>query len=120
MGTKLAFITYETPFASAGGVAAVIGRLPIYVKNAANLETVVLTPYHHSIARTASLATADKGTAQVMHNHAPLSIRLRHHNKDVSWYFVAPESPLFFAGHPHPYLVGAQFYPLTHAGRRCR
>ena len=75
METKLAFITYETPFAPAGGVAAVMGRLPIYVKKASNLETVVLTPYHHRIARTASLATAEKGTAQVMYNHEPLSIR---------------------------------------------
>ena len=56
MSVKLAFVTYETPFAPAGGIAAVMARLPNYVSKASGLETIVITPYHHKIGKDRGFA----------------------------------------------------------------
>lgn len=61
MPTKLAFVTYETPFAPSGGIAAVMGHLPAFVKKASQFEAIVLTPYHHKIDKTTALPTKDAG-----------------------------------------------------------
>jgi len=106
MSVKLAFVTYETPFAPAGGIAAVMGRLPHYVFKASGLETVVVTPYHHKIEKTASLPTQEVGQTLVDSPSGNLPIKLRLYKKDVLWYFLQPEQPDFFAGHPHPFRVG--------------
>jgi glycogen synthase len=107
MVTKLAFVTYETPFAPAGGIAAVMGRLPACVQQASGLETIVLTPFHHKIARTTALQTEDAGQVVVTYGNAPLDVRLERYHTEVSWCFLQPQNVRFFAGTPHPYLVGA-------------
>lgn len=107
MVTKLAFVTYETPFAPAGGVAAVMGRLPAFVQQASALETIILTPFHHKIARTNTLQTEDAGQVVVTYRNAPLDVNLKRYQTDVSWFFLQPQDARFFLGTPHPYLVGA-------------
>lgn len=42
MPKKIAFIAYEPPFAPCGGIAAVMGRLPGYVKDTSGLEVIVM------------------------------------------------------------------------------
>jgi glycogen synthase len=106
MSTKLAFVTYETPFAPAGGIAAVMGRLPNYIFKASGLETVVVTPYHHKIGNTTSLPTKEVGQTLVHTPNGNLPIKLRLYEKDVLWYFLQPEQAAFFAGSPHPFRVG--------------
>ena len=106
MGTKLAFVTYETPFAPAGGIAAVMGRLPACVQQASRLETIVVTPFHHNIARTTALQTEDAGQVVVTYGNALLSVNLKRYHADVAWFFIQPQDMRFFAGRPHPYLVG--------------
>ncbi len=98
MPTKLAFVTYETPFAPAGGIAAVMGRLPHYILKASGLETIVVTPYHHKIGKTANLPTQEVGQTLVDSPNGNLPIKLRLYEKDVLWYFLQPEQPDFFAG----------------------
>ena len=106
MPTKLAFVTYETPFAPAGGIAAVMGRLPHYVFKASGLETIVVTPYHHKIGKTANLPTQEVGQTLVDSPNGNLPIKLRLYEQDVLWYFLQPEQPDFFSGTPHPFRVG--------------
>ena len=106
MSTKLAFVTYETPFAPAGGIAAVIARLPNYIFKASGLETVVVTPYHHKIGNTANLMTQEIGQILVDSPGGTFPIKLQLYKRDVLWYFLQPEQPAFFAGTPHPFRVG--------------
>jgi glycogen synthase len=107
MTTKLAFVTYETPFAPSGGIAAVMGRLPASVKSASQLEVVVLTPFHHKISKTSALATVDAGDTVVTYGGNQLKVNLKRYDADgISWYFLQPEHPKVFSGFPHPYLVG--------------
>jgi glycogen synthase len=48
---NIAFVSYETPFAPCGGIAAVMGRLPARVQAASHVETIVVTPFHHRIEK---------------------------------------------------------------------
>ena len=106
MSVKLAFVSYETPFAPAGGIAAVMARLPNYISKASGLETIVITPYHHKIGKTASLSTEEVGRILIESDNGNSSIKLQLYKQDVLWYFLQPEQPEFFAGYPHPFRVG--------------
>ncbi len=106
MSVKLAFVTYETPFAPAGGIAAVMARLPNYVSKASGLETIVVTPYHHKIGKTAGLPTQEAGRILIQSDNGNFPIKLQLYKQDVLWYFLQPEEPGFFAGYPHPFRVG--------------
>jgi len=106
---KIAFVTYETPFAPCGGIAAVIGRLPGYVKKASGLETIVITPFHHKIEKTSSLKVETAATLNVRYESDSIPVALCKYNDPKtswSWYFVKPENENFFGGFPNPYLVG--------------
>ncbi len=46
MNKIIAFITYESHWFHAGGIAAVMGQLPSATEVAAQLPTVVVTPFH--------------------------------------------------------------------------
>ena len=41
---NIAFVSYETPFAPCGGIAAVMGRLPARVQAVSHVDSVVITP----------------------------------------------------------------------------
>ncbi len=107
MAERLAFISYETPYAPCGGIAAVMARMPGYVRTAAGLDTVVITPFHHRIEKTSSLALDWVGNVQVETPAEGLAVdigRLVDKN-GLAWYFLKAQDESFFAGERHPYDV---------------
>src|SRR5690242_12586760 len=103
---NFAFVTYETPFAPGGGIAAVIGQLPGYLKAASGVPTLVISPFHHKIARMATLKTNRIGEISVPFEKQALTVSLCHYADKWPWYFLLPEDKQFFAGERHPYDVG--------------
>jgi len=51
----IAFITYETPFAPGGGIAAVMAHLPQAIQSISQVPTFVVTPFHFKIEKTSRL-----------------------------------------------------------------
>lgn len=102
----IAFVTYETPFAPCGGIAAVMRHLPGQVAKATGEFTCVITPYHHRIERTQALPAETLKTIELETPDGPLRFSLRRHDEEWPWFFIAPENQEFFAGYPHPYACG--------------
>ncbi len=107
MAERLAFISYETPYAPCGGIAAVMGRMPGYVQAAAGVETIVITPYHHRIEKTRSLPLEWIGRIAVKTaaGELPVDIGFLVDKNGLAWYFLKAENEAFFAGERHPYDV---------------
>ena len=113
MNTSIAFVTYETKYAPSGGIAAVVSHLPQAIKHASGLRTIVLTPYHWRIERTAALQAEPFAHTQVHYLGTDLSLEVvRHVDLDgFEWFFLRPQDEdlftiaeeRFFAGAPHPY-----------------
>jgi glycogen synthase len=103
-----AFVTYETPFAPCGGIAAVLKYLPSAVAELSSQNRAcVLTPYHFQLAPTARLSTDEIARFEIELPDSSLSARLLLHKKGgVDWFFLAPERSDIFAGKEHPYAVG--------------
>lgn len=101
----LAFVSYETPFAPCGGIAAVMGRLPAQVQAAAQCETIVITPFHHRIEKTAKLARTLEGNFGVSFQGRTVMVNIFRHDDKVPYYFLQPEDGRLFAGQRHPYDV---------------
>jgi glycogen synthase len=108
MDQKIAFTSYETPYAPCGGIAAVMARLPGYMMSVSGLETVVITPYHHQIEKTTTLALEWLGEVSVPYEDLIMEVKVgRLVDRDgVAWVFLKVEDPRFFAGIRHPYDVG--------------
>ncbi|MSR56921.1 MAG: hypothetical protein EXS05_04535 [Planctomycetaceae bacterium] len=100
---NIAFVSYETPFAPCGGIAAVMGRLPARVQATSHLETIVVTPFHHAIEKMAALGRSHEGTFGVPFEGRTVVCHLYRHDLQVPFYFVLPESRDYFAGKRHPY-----------------
>ena len=109
MAERLVFISYETPYAPCGGIAAVMGRMPGYVQAAAGLETIVVTPYHHRIEKTRSLPLEWIGRVGVKtaarETPVPVDIGRWVDKNGLGWFFIKPQDEAFFAGQRHPYDV---------------
>lgn len=108
MATKLAFVTYETPFAESGGIAAVMARLPGYAQIASGLDTIVITPFHHKIEKMNSLETNSVDEFEVSFDNKPIKVDIRCYNDEqfkLSWYFLKPLNTEYFAGSPHPIVL---------------
>ena len=107
MPARIAFVTYETPFAPAGGVAAVMGRLPAQVGLAAGLHAAIFTPFHYRITRTAALAEQLElvGSLSMPYQASRVSVNVLKLERGGTWYFIAPADQRFFAGNRHPYDV---------------
>ena len=107
MAERLVFISYETPYAPCGGIAAVMGRTPGYVQAASGLETIVITPYHHRIEKTRSLALEwiGKVSVETAAGELPVSIGRWVDKNGLAWYFLKAQDEAFFAGERHPYDV---------------
>ena len=105
MGRKLAFVTYETPFAPGGGIAAVMERFPAVMRRVGGLETIILTPFHHRIRETAKLETSPAGELRIGPDARRVRIRLLTGRHGLPWYLLEAEDKEFFAGFPHPYRV---------------
>jgi glycogen synthase len=104
---KIAFVTYETPFAPAGGIAAVMGRLPEQVGRASGVETVVLTPFHHGIPKTADLPVERVAKLAFGGKH-PQHAELLRHRERPAFHFIRHEDVSVFAGAPHPYRLAPE------------
>ncbi|MBI3862107.1 MAG: glycogen/starch synthase, partial [Planctomycetia bacterium] len=102
---NIAFVSYETPFAPCGGIAAVMGRLPARVQSASHVDTVVITPFHHRIEKMASLGRSHEGSFGVTIADRTVVMHLYRHDDKIPFYFLLPEDRRFFAGRRHPYDV---------------
>lgn len=112
MAVNLAFVTYETPFAPCGGIAAVMKSLPAQVKKASGLNTVVFTPFHYKNKKTSSLASEmsliGKVTVPYLWERIQVKVYRYTSSDELSWYFLLPEDDRFFAGKDHPYDLKAE------------
>jgi glycogen synthase len=107
---NIAFITYETPFAPGGGIAAVISHLPMAVQSASKIPTFVITPFHFNIKKTSQLESEMKilTSFEVTFGQKNIPVDILLLQKEVGWIFIKPheENPLqyhFFSGQKHPY-----------------
>jgi glycogen synthase len=106
MPQRIAFVTYETPFAPCGGIAAVMSRLPRAVCKAAGVQTAVITPFHHRIPKTTNLDLDEIARGSVDYEGGKLGFSvLELVTDEISWFFIRPEREDFFAGSPHPFRV---------------
>lgn len=103
MRTIIAFVVYETPFAPAGGVAAVMRFLPEYVKKAAGVETIVFTPMHKSAKFPQDAALTSMGKVMVPVGRERTTVELLRLDKGLPWYFLKPLEGEYFEGSAHPY-----------------
>lgn len=114
MSQQFAFISYETRFAPAGGIAAVMNYLPSYLQKASRLETIVVTPFHYKTEATfkseqkmnsVGNIEVSVGVGEARETILVDILGLTHNNH--SWYFLKPVGhPELFAGTPNPYRVG--------------
>jgi glycogen synthase len=104
---NVAFVSYETPFAPCGGIAAVMGRLPAQMQAASGWPTIVITPFHHRIEKTASLKRTHEANVGVPYEGRTISVNIFRYDDKVTWFFLLPEDDRFFAGTRHPYDVPA-------------
>jgi glycogen synthase len=120
MPKRIAIVTYETPYAPCGGVAAVLKRLPGHIAQAVDAETMVLTPYHRNIESTSQLATEPAGELTVPLQGVPVRVELlSHHDRHGQhWLFLAPARPDIFAGKRHPFDVASNQVELARQLRR--
>jgi glycogen synthase len=102
---NIAFISYETPFAPCGGIAAVMGRLPAKVQAASHVESIVVTPFHHQIEKMASLGRSFEGSFGVTVADRTVVFHIYRHDLKLPYYFLLPEDRRYFAGRRHPYDV---------------
>lgn len=113
MPKRIGLVTYETPFAPCGGIAAVMSRLPGALDRATKCPVGVITPYHRHIAPTTAARAEMDPVATVRVTRGPMGLDvdiLRHPGRAgyaVPHYFVAPRDHSSFAGARHPYDVPA-------------
>ena len=112
MDKKIAFITYETPFAPGGGIAAVMAHLPQSLQEVSRIPTLVISPFHANIAKTTNqelrMVTID--TIQIPFDLELFDLEIKLLDEEISWIFLKPQGdfhqvPPFFAGQRHPYDV---------------
>ena len=112
MANRIAFITYETPFAPCGGVTAVMNYLPEMVERVTNCPTTIITPYHYKISKTSSLAPSMTRLAemQIPYRSYQINVEILEYTHPMRWVFLRaldkpPRENPFFAGEHHPYDV---------------
>src|ERR1700733_5792276 len=110
MNKLITFITYESPWFAAGGIAAVMGQLPFATAMAAHLPTIVITPFHIKPKKIAALETQVIGNVLLTYAQSEIQITVLYINAQCPWYFLRVEEcqeiqPPFFAGVRHPYDV---------------
>jgi glycogen synthase len=101
------FVSYESPFAPGGGIAAVMKHLPAHLSQASKSEVIVITPFHRKIQKTVSLEKKMSVVAilQVKFEDRLQDVQLLRLDQDGIWYFLKPADPRLFIGARHPYDV---------------
>jgi glycosyltransferase involved in cell wall biosynthesis len=113
MDTIIAFITYESPWFPAGGIAAVMDQLPSATEAAAQLPTVVITPLHLNSAKIAALQMQEIEVLEMAYETDLILAPVLHYHAGCSWYFLNVDyrtefhGPVF-AGKRHPYDVSKE------------
>lgn len=102
---RIAFVSYETPYAPAGGIAAVMGKLPQAMNALRPGDITVVTPFHHQIPDTAKLAFSLEFVAEFEVSYKSHTIKIRLLRGPNNYLFLRPDGDQYFAGTPHPYLV---------------
>ncbi|QGJ71847.1 Hypothetical protein PBC10988_35590 [Planctomycetales bacterium 10988] len=104
---RIAFLSYETAFAPCGGVAAVMSHLPEAIQQRVGKPTILVTPLHYRIAKSQKLFSKMEfvGCVTVRHEGYPITIQVLRWIDKISWYFLLPDDPRYFAGVRHPYDV---------------
>lgn len=110
MDKHLAFITYETPFAPGGGIAAVMAHLPRAMQSISQIPTFVITPFHYKIKKTADLEREMEliATLNLTFDSAQINVDVKLFYDGISWLFLKPrnlkqQGNRFFSGERHPY-----------------
>lgn len=108
MVDRLALVTYETPSAPCGGIAAVMKHLPPALQRKSGLPTVVIAPCHGRIPsmRPVLERSEFRGSVRVPFDGAEITVHLLRHVADWTTYYLLPDDPRFFAGVKHPYDLG--------------
>lgn len=107
---RIAFVTYETPFAPCGGIAAVMAHLPIAFQEESKMPVTVITPFHYKIENTIKAEGDTKliGETMVTYAHQILRFQILKLIDRIEWVFIKcldnpeGERPLF-SGARHPY-----------------
>lgn len=109
MVDRLALVTYETPSAPCGGIAAVMKHLPPALQRAAGLPVVVIAPCHHRVPSMRAVIERSefRGAVRVPFDGGEVLVHILRHVSDWTTYYLLPEDPQFFAGVRHPYDLGA-------------
>lgn len=120
MSQSVAFVTYESPFAPSGGIAAVMSRLPEAIASASRLSTYVFTPFHSRIPKTTSLKDemTSLGKIIVPYGAEKITVNINLLERKVNWCFLEAEDERFFAGLRHPYDLSTQPDQLSKNLRR--
>ena len=112
MDKHIAFITYETPYAPGGGIAAVMAHLPQAVQSVSQVPTFVITPFHFNIEKTSRLeADMDTiATLEINFYSKQIAVEVKYFHDQVGWIFIKPNLPKshsfqLFSGARHPYDV---------------
>ncbi len=110
MSKRTTFITYETPFAPCGGIAAVMDHLPIAYQEVSRSPITVISPFHKNIQKTLQVEKEMSLVGEVTIHFVEQALRfaiLRLQDR-VEWLFLkaldvpVAEAPLF-SGLLHPY-----------------
>lgn len=110
MAKRIAFVTYETPYAPCGGIAAVMDRLPIAYQEETKLPVSVITPFHYNIKKTLEVEKDMNPVGEIILTYGGQNLRfsiLRIFDR-VEWIFLKCldlplEEPPLFSGLHHPY-----------------
>jgi glycogen synthase len=112
MTNRIAFVTYETPFAPCGGVTAVMNYLPEMVESISGCPTTIITPYHFRISKTTSLdhSLTQIAEIEVLYRSEQIKVEILEYVDRIQWVFLKasdkpPKETPFFAGERHPYDV---------------
>ena len=115
MDRHIAFITYETPYAPGGGIAAVMAHLPQAVQAVSNVPAFVITPFHFKIEKTMHLESEMDiiSSISIDFDTKQYEVEVNQYNDIINWIFLKPrypesESIRFFAGERHPYDLPAR------------
>lgn len=113
MNKIIAFISYESPWFPAGGIAAVMGQLPSATEAAAHLPTIVVTPFHLNSTKIAALQMQEVGVIELPYDADPIRVTLLHYHAGCPWYFLKLDhlpalDPPVFAGTRHAYDVSKE------------
>lgn len=102
--SNLAFVSYESPFAPCGGIAAVMRHLPRVAKEISDQHIVVITPWHEKAWQRTPTA-AELGSIQIPWGIYDIDVQvmLDSTSLGVDYYFLKPGRMVVSERHAHPF-----------------